>query len=198
VSDISVFESLERKILKRGPRMLKSSRWEHSLRTAEYAEFLAKHYGVEARSCRIAALAHDLARGFSLKKQARWAERELGDLPDFLVQAPQLLHGPASANYLRRLGCRDESVLSAVSYHTTGHPDLDDTGLIVFAADYMEPDRTHLSDGDREALLALSLSELVLSILGSMDAYLASKGIVSAPWSRELSLSLKNRYNGAL
>lgn len=191
-------EKLERKILKKGPLLLNPSRWEHSLRTAEYAEFLARRYGADVRTCRIAALGHDLARGFSLKKQARWAEKELGGLPDFMVQAPQLLHGPASAWYLRRSGCRDESLLNAVSFHTTGHPDLDDAGLIVFAADYMEPDRTHLDDGDREALLELGLYELAASILDSMDAYLSSRGIASAPWSRELSLSLKNRYNGEI
>ena len=190
---------LEKQILSLGPGMMKTSRWEHCLRTADYALFLAKRFAVPEAGCRVAALAHDLARDVDLETQEQWARCELGVIPGFMQNAKQLLHGPASAWYLRdKLACRNESVIKAVCWHTTGHPDLDETGLVVFAADYMEPGRKHLNDYDRELLLDNSLDGLVLSILSAMDRYLDSKGIAFAPWSRELSQTLKNRYNGLL
>ncbi len=192
-------EFLEQQVLQKGPKMMTPSRWDHSLRTADYALFLAEYYGADEKRSRFAALAHDMARDKSPKTQEQWARRELGEIPSFMEQAPLLYHGPASAWYLReKLGCRDESVLKAVCYHTTGHPALDAEGLVVFAADFMEPGRRHLDHRDRETLLKLSLDGLCIAILDSMESHLATRGIDPAPWSRELSLCLKNRYNRPL
>ncbi len=37
---------------------------------------------------------------------------------------------------------RDEGILKAITYHTVGHPELDDAGRAVFLADFLEPGRT--------------------------------------------------------
>lgn len=57
--------------------------------------------------------------------------------------AGKLLHGPAAAARLRAEGIADEAFLTAVAYHTLGHPDLDDMGRALFIADYIEPGRRY-------------------------------------------------------
>jgi HD superfamily phosphohydrolase YqeK len=74
-----------------------------------------------------------------------------------------VLHGLACAARLRLEGVRDESVLTAIAYHSTGHADLDLLGELLYLADYLEPGRKRDSDraaalrdrlpGDRRAVL---------------------------------------------
>ena len=52
---------------------------------------------------------------------------------------PPLLHGPAAA--ARLAGEADEAILTAVRYHTTGHPALDRMGRALYLADFLEPGR---------------------------------------------------------
>ena len=187
---------LEEDLLIEGPQLLSKKRWNHSLRTADYAVFMASHYGIGPDKVRLPALAHDLAREKSAEEILKWAILDQKILSDFHLTHPVLQHGFASAWYLRHhFGLTDPSVLNAVRYHTTGHPDLDEAGLIVFAADYMEPGRTHLTESDREAMLKLPLEELILSILESMNTYLIQRGSNQSPDSRELYQNLKKRYN---
>ncbi|QEN07763.1 HD domain-containing protein [Oceanispirochaeta crateris] len=189
----------EQDLISEGQRMLSKSRWEHSLRTADYAVFMADHYGLPHETVRLAALAHDLAREKPADIIVKWALLDQNTLSEYHLAHPVLLHGFASAWYLREhFALTDDSLLNAVRYHTTGHPDLDASGLIVFAADYMEPGRTHLTDLTRKNLLILSLEELVLAILDAMKLHLVSKGLDLSPDSRELSHRLKKRYNHGL
>ncbi len=187
---------LEQKLLEDGPLLLSGKRWNHCLRTADYAVLMAEQYSADVRTVRIASLAHDLAREKSGDEILEWAKKDQIELSGFCLTHPVLLHGFASAWILQNdYGVTGEPLLNAVRYHTTGHACLDRAGLVVFAADYMEPGRTHLTDDDRDALLRLDLDGLVISILESMDRYLQSRGEESSPDSRELCQLLKKRYN---
>src|SRR5690606_8966546 len=54
-----------------------------------------------------------------------------------------VLHGPAAAARLAEEGVTDEPLLTAVAWHTLGHPDLDLRGRCLYIADYIEPGRTY-------------------------------------------------------
>lgn len=60
-----------------------------------------------------------------------------------------LIHGPACANRLRAAGIGDESLLRAIAFHTTGHPDLGALGQALYMADFLEPGR--LASGRKRA-----------------------------------------------
>jgi predicted HD superfamily hydrolase involved in NAD metabolism len=109
---------------------------------------------------RVAALLGEWAAALELPpaEQRRW--QATGYLHDALREAPpdelrplvpavfrhlsgKLLHGPAAAEKLRQEGVEDESMLRAITYHTIGHPELDDLGRALFIADYIEPGRKH-------------------------------------------------------
>ena len=53
----------------------------------------------------------------------------------------EVIHGPASADRLRRAGVRDEPLLTAISFHSLGSPDFDDIGKALYVADFLEPGR---------------------------------------------------------
>lgn len=55
-----------------------------------------------------------------------------------------ILHGPAVAQRLRSEGVDDEALLLAVGFHTLGHPKLDRLGMVLCAADFLEPGRVRM------------------------------------------------------
>ena len=76
----------------------------------------------------------------ALKGAAPDALRELLDPPLRDLPGP-VLHGPAAAELLAREGVDDLSFLRAVRYHTLGHPDFDEAGRALYAADFLDPGR---------------------------------------------------------
>lgn len=107
---------------------------------------------------RVAALMGEWAKGAGLAKRDRKRWRAAGFLHDALkgvkpkalrkavpeelrVLPGPVLHGPAVAAKLREEGVEDESVLTAVAWHSLGHPDLDELGLALYVADFLEPGR---------------------------------------------------------
>lgn len=90
----------------------------------------------KARWIRAAQL-HDALRDAQPAELRPMLTGEFAEWPD------ALLHGPAAATRLRNEGFNDEGVLTAITYHTVGHSDLDDAGHALYLADYLEPGRTY-------------------------------------------------------
>ena len=84
-----------------------------------------------------AAVLHDALRDAEPAELRRQVSGTFADWP------AKLLHGPAAAERLRAEGFADEGILTAITYHTVGHPSLDDAGRALYLADYLEPGRTH-------------------------------------------------------
>jgi HD superfamily phosphohydrolase YqeK len=131
----------------------------------EAAEGLLPEWAVVNRSRlahveRVAALLEKWAEELALSAGDRVRWKAVGYLHDALrEESPErlrallpagfthlsgrLLHGPAAAERLRQDGVDDEPLLCAITYHTIGHPDLDEMGRALFIADYIEPGRKH-------------------------------------------------------
>jgi HD superfamily phosphohydrolase YqeK len=62
-----------------------------------------------------------------------------------------LLHAPACAARLREDGVRDDELLLAITYHSTGHPEFGMLGEYLYMADFLDPGRRFLP-AEREAL----------------------------------------------
>ena len=127
---------------KRIKKQLSSKRYEHSVRVAETAVKLARLHGCNEEKAEIAGLLHDYCKEYPKEEQVRIAVEQhlLSSREDLLM--PQVLHGPVASYILKQEGLvDDESVLQAVRYHTTGHPDMDTLAKIIFIADYIEPNR---------------------------------------------------------
>lgn len=161
---------------KRIKKQLSSKRYEHSVRVAETAVKLARLHGCDEEKAEIAGLLHDYCKEYPKEEQVRIAVEQhlLSSREDLLM--PQVLHGPVASYILKQEGLvDDESVLQAVRYHTTGHPDMDMLAKIIFIADYIEPGRKTPNIDDLFDIAARDLDECVVEIVDRTTVYLISK-----------------------
>ena len=121
--------------------------------------------GRRAHSARVADLLADWAERLGLDEADRIRWSAAGHLHDALKDAAvndlvpladpgwpgPLVHAPACAGLLREDGVRDDELLLAIAYHSTGHPEFGDLGKYLYMADFLEPGRKFLA-GERAAL----------------------------------------------
>lgn len=136
------------------------SRRDHMVRVADVMTDWARAWGLdedELRRWRAAAMLHDALRDAdpeTLRPRVPAAVRELPG---------GLLHGPAAAGRLAAAGVDDAPLLTAIAWHTLGHPDFDRLGRALYLADYTEPGRS--GGGAR-------LADLRARVPDAMDAVL--------------------------
>lgn len=126
------------------------SRYAHMQRVAELLEAWARAAGLPKRERRrwtALGFLHDALKGASASTLRPLVREDLQDLPG------GVLHGPAAAACLREDGVEDDELLLAVAYHTLGHPNFDEAGMALYAADFLEPGR-NLKNSWREGLRA--------------------------------------------
>lgn len=142
-----------------------------------------------AHAARVADLLSGWATELGLGESeiVRWTAA--GHLHDALKDAPvsnlvplagsgwpgPLLHAPACATRLREDGVRDEELLLAITYHSTGHPEFGLLGKYLYMADFLDPGRRILVStrealrdrlpGDREAVLLAVLRHRITRLL---------------------------------
>lgn len=107
----------------------------HTLGVYLTAIDLAKKNGADLEKVKLAALLHDCAK--YLKRECYVDFSCESDCPENVVH--QFLGAYVAENIL---GIKDEEVLDAVRWHTTGRPDMTIVGKTVFVADLLEPART--------------------------------------------------------
>ena len=114
----------------------------HLYRTRDVGLELAQRHQVDAARAELGILGHDVAR--TLKKREMLRQADGFGLPALEMErrAPVLLHGPVGAELLRQEdGLDDPEILDAVRWHSTGHPNLTQLGLVVFLADKLDPNK---------------------------------------------------------
>lgn len=121
---------------------LSSSRYIHSLGVSEMAKRLAEKYGADPEKAELAGLVHDCAKDMSLEDMQKVAEEGHFAIDPHMHDSKAILHGPAGAVLAKKIyGIKDEDVLSAIYYHTTGAANMTVLQKIIFLADYIEPSR---------------------------------------------------------
>jgi predicted HD superfamily hydrolase involved in NAD metabolism len=145
---------------------LSSKRRRHILGVADTAEALAGRFDYDPQKARLAGLAHDLAREWPPEAVTKEALRDGTGLSPLEEQNHVLLHGRAAAQFIREtFDVLDPEVLDAVRHHTLGTPDPSRLDLILYAADYLEPNRPFLDDRLRELRDSGDLVTLVLAVI---------------------------------
>ena len=119
-------------------------RYEHTLGVTYTAACLAMCYDIDTERAETAGLLHDCAKCLSNDKKVSLCKKQSIEINMTEAKNPFLLHAKAGA-YLAeyKYGIRDEDILNAVRYHTTGRPGMSMLEKIVFIADYIEPGRNH-------------------------------------------------------
>lgn len=166
---------------------LDAPRYEHSLGVMYTAAALAMRYDADVNRCMVAGLLHDCAKCLSSAEKIEACE--MYHLPISEVERcnPGLLHAKLGAYYMETYyQIEDKMLLDAVTYHSTGRPDMTLYDKIIYIADYIEPHRNKAPDLDRVRKLAFTdLDTCLYEILKGTLRYLADQEDAIDPMTRQ-------------
>ncbi len=162
------------KMISRLKSKINEKRLEHSLGVEYTAACMAMVHGADIQKARIAGLLHDCAKCLPTKEKLDKAKKHGLAISKFEEKNPDMLHGKLGAYYAKaRYEVDDDEILDAITYHTTGRPNMTLLDKIIFVADYIEPNRKELKDMDeirKEAFI--DIDACVIHILKNTLDYL--------------------------
>lgn len=121
---------------------LSEDRYEHTLGVMYTAESLAMRYGVDMTKAAVAGLLHDCAKCIPNHQKIKMCKKHDIEITEMEEKNPSLLHAKLGAYMAKRAyGVEDPEILSAIRWHTTGKPDMSMLDIIIYMADYIEPNR---------------------------------------------------------
>ncbi|MDO4439311.1 MAG: bis(5'-nucleosyl)-tetraphosphatase (symmetrical) YqeK [Eubacteriales bacterium] len=126
---------------------LPSKRYEHTLGVSYTACALAMAHQEDIYKAQLAGLLHDCAKAYKGEELIKLCLKHGIKLTDSAIAASQVVHAIYGA-YLaeQKYNIKDEDILNAVRYHTTGRSDMSKLEKIVYIADYIEPLRNQVSN----------------------------------------------------
>jgi nicotinate-nucleotide adenylyltransferase len=157
-------------------KQLSEKRFKHSVSTAELSETMCIEYSQDSTKGYIAGLLHDIGRERPQDELIRLAGEEYA-ISEEEYRRPRMLHGKAGSVIVKNeFGIRDSEILEAVAYHVTGNPGMGPLAVIVFIADYLEPERYYPTASLREQIGSISLEKLLCKVMNEIFAHLRNKG----------------------
>ena len=132
-------------------------RYLHSVGVSYTAACLAMRYGYDVNIASLAGLLHDCAKGLGEEELVETVTRANIDISTIERDNPELLHSKAGSVIAKdRYNITDETILSAIFWHTTGKPGMSILEKIIFLADYIEPNRCSIPNLERIRELAFT------------------------------------------
>ena len=173
------------------PRM-PEKRYIHTLGVMETAIALAEKYGEDAKKAETAAILHDLAK-YEDEEGMRAIVRENGLDARLLPWGSEILHGPIAAYRAEHeLGIRDEDILNAMRYHTTGHANMSRLEQIIYIADMIEPNRNFPGVEPLRQMAQVDLHRAMRACIHHSISFLVEAELAIYP----LSIECYNDYLG--
>ena len=159
-------------------KVLMPKRYLHSLGVQYTCASLAMRYECDIMKAQVAGILHDVAKCYDGAEQLRRCEKYNISISDVERDQPYLLHAKLGAYYAKsKYGIKDEEILQAITYHTTGRPAMTELEKIVFLSDYMEPSRKNIPGLTEIRKLAFENLDLaVYTTLHNTLNYLKSNG----------------------
>ena len=161
-------------IRKKLKKVQDKDRYEHTKGVMYTAGCLAMAYGYDIQKAMLAGLLHDCAKCIPNKKKLKMCSQHHISVSEFEQEHPFLLHAKLGAYVAKaKYDVTDENILSAITWHTTGKPEMTLLEKIVYIADYIEPKRDKAPNLAIVRKLAFQdLDECMYKILGDTLAYL--------------------------
>ena len=173
-----------KKIKKYLKKHLTKDRYHHTLGVASTAVAMAMRYNPDPsnsnfiKRAELAGLLHDCAKCVDNNKKLRICEKNNLSCSSFEKSHPYLLHGKVGAYIAQtKFKIEDNDILQAITWHTTGRPDMSLLEKIIFIADYIEPSRTPVPELNLIRQLAfVDIDKAMEKILSNTLKFLESKG----------------------
>ena len=113
------------KMKKRVREMITDKRYEHTLGVEYTACCLAYRYGADPIKARTAAVLHDCAKYVPHERMIQECEEAGCPVSEPERKNAAILHAKLGAIYAEKyFGVRDQEILSAILWHTTGKPNM--------------------------------------------------------------------------
>ena len=122
-------------------RLLDPKRVAHVLGCRDAAVSLARKWGADETDAARAALLHDITKALDGPLQLTLCSEYGIILDEFSRKYPKTLHALTGAHVARRIFGENDAVVDAIFSHTTGKADMNVLQMIIYIADYMEPNR---------------------------------------------------------
>lgn len=159
-------------------KVLRKKRFQHTLGVRYTAQALAMCFGEDVVLAGYAGMLHDCAKHLAGEEMLSLCRKNHIRCSEAEQANPSLLHAKLGAYFAREhYGVEEESVLSAIRWHTTGKPGMSGLEKILFIADYIEPGRKmlpHMEEVRRAAFR--DLDETMYLILFHTLSYLREGG----------------------
>lgn len=169
---------LVRKIDLHNREKLSAGRYEHVMRVAQYAVYLAALHGIDPYKAYIAALAHDCTKYMSDNEQLEYFEKNGISLTRDELETPKIYHQISGAHFAKdHFGIDDEDVLNAVRYHTTGRSGMSTLERLVCLADSIEPGRDFPGVDEMRKAAKTSLDRALLMSFERLIEYIKERGL---------------------
>lgn len=162
------------KMQKKLAKYLDEDRYFHTQGVMFTCASLAMVHGCDLKQAQVAGLLHDSAKCIPNKKKLKLCAENNIQVSDFEKEHAFLLHAKLGAYIAKaKYNVTDKEVLSAITYHTTGKPDMTLLEKIVYIADYIEPARNKAPRLEEIRKLAFEdLDECMYQILKDTLTYL--------------------------
>lgn len=121
--------------------MVKAKRLAHIKGTEEEAVRLARRWGADVDQLRRAGILHDCTKYFPLEEHLAICDRYGFSLDEMERRSEKLLHSKSGAALAQHVFGQEPTVVQAISYHTTGRANMTLEEMILYMADYIEPNR---------------------------------------------------------
>ena len=134
-------------------------------------------YGVDMTKAAVAGLLHDCAKCIPNSQKIRLCKKHNLEVTENEEKNPSLLHAKLGALLAQKAyGVNDPEILSAIRWHTTGKPDMTMLEMIVYMADYIEPNRDKAPNLREIRKLSFeNLEEALYQVLESTLSYLSNR-----------------------
>lgn len=143
-------------------------RFKHILGVVERAVEYAKIYDVNIEDARLAAILHDIAKEYSTKKSYEILNKYEYELDEIEKKNNNLIHGKVAGVIAKYEYGLSDDIANAISFHTTGRPNMSMLEKIIYLADATEPGRVY-----KDNINELSLDETADLIKKNIDEGLA-------------------------
>lgn len=175
------------KIKKKLHYNLDKKRYEHTLGVMYIASAMAMTYEVDIDKALVAGLLHDCAKCIPGEKKIKLCKKHKLPINEFEKRNPGLLHAKLGAYIAKKeYKITDSEILDAITYHTTGRPDMTMLDKIIYIADYIEPNRFAAPNLDDVRKLAFKdIDACLYKILEDSLVYLNKKNMSVDPMTEQ-------------
>lgn len=163
-------------LLSKVKEQMTDHRFIHTLGVASTAVALAERFGADIRKAELAGLLHDFCKFWDKGRMRDIIEKEPAIPNELLGYDKELWHAPVGAMVVRQeLGIKDQEILDAISYHTSGRPGMSKLEKILWLADYIEPGRQFPGVDEVRELAQQHLDVALVQALGNTISFLVKQ-----------------------